>query len=162
MKWHFDDPVACAALLAEHKTWRGTPFRKFGEAKGSGGGADCVGYVKCSLVNIKALPPILFPRRPRDYSASVYNARVLSFMRGQSDEPDAKTIASLLCEVSRFQPLMCGDLLLYRTGIELMQFCLMLDPPRFGYCYNNGVAEGDFGDPTFSKLLVTVFRIRAS
>src|ERR1017187_3816872 len=85
--WFFEDPDRAAALIAEAKTWRGTPFRRGSSAKGAGGGIDCVGLDESLLFAVGAVPKFNFPRdRKRDYSRHVYNDRILKYLRGQFED----------------------------------------------------------------------------
>ena len=163
MKWFFEDPDRAAALIAEAKTWRGTPFRRGSSAKGAGGGIDCVGLDESLLFAVGAVPKFNFPRdRKRDYSRHVYNDRILKYLRGQFEDPQSKILASRLAELAKDIALMTGDILILKTGVDLYHMPIVLDPPRFIQCaFPHGVSEADITDPQYRDKLVTIFRVLA-
>jgi hypothetical protein len=55
-------PDRVAALVAECRSWEGTPFRKCSAARGPQGGVDCAGFLPAVLLAIGAIDaPVAIP-----------------------------------------------------------------------------------------------------
>jgi cell wall-associated NlpC family hydrolase len=90
-----------AAIVAETRSWIGTPYRHMGRAKGPSGGVDCAQLVwavfhACGLTPFMPLEPY-----PRD------------FMLHQGIERYLTIVLDRAHEVDEARP---GDLVLYRVG----------------------------------------------
>lgn len=188
-RWHFEDPVAAAALLAAARDWSGldpvtgarvratTPFKRFGEIKGPDGGADCVGYFKGLMIDA-GLPharEFLFARRDRDYSPHVVT-RVLAYFRGEiAEDPQSQRIAAMFAEIPlgdepletiQSVPVIVGDAIVLKDGNGLFHLLTIVDPENLGFtqCVAKlGVSGGRVDDPTYSDHLKggAMFRARA-
>lgn len=162
----FSNPERVAELQRLAIEVRHTPYAKFGDAPGIGGGLDCIGLVKYLLVSVGAIASFELQRRPRDYSKHVFNERVLRFLRGQ--EEGSEEIGRRFCEPFPDRDsftaadLMPGDLLALTTGRELFHFPIVIDPPRCLQCAAPlGVSECDAFDPQYHDNITTVFRALA-
>jgi cell wall-associated NlpC family hydrolase len=69
------------AVVAEAKTWLGTPFHDCASIKGRAGGVDCAMFVKCVFENCRLVPPIQIPNYSPQWflhhDAEEYMTRVL-------------------------------------------------------------------------------------
>jgi hypothetical protein len=176
--WFFEDPEAQKLLIDEAEEWLGlrpplysapTPWARGSLAKGPGGGSDCVGLDQCLMRVSGAAPHFVFPRRKHDYSPHAVNKRVLKYLRGELDDPQSKELARIFAEFPIAEgeagcnvTLLCGDLIVLKTGVDLWHLPVMLGPSRFVQCmYPDGVSEGDIGQPLYRDRLVTMFRARS-
>lgn len=96
-----DEAAERAAVVAEARSWIGTPYRHMGRAKGPSGGVDCAQLVwavfhRCGLTPFMALEPY-----PPD------------FMLHQGLERYMRIVLERAHEVSAPAP---GDVALYRVG----------------------------------------------
>jgi hypothetical protein len=168
--WFFSDPERVTLLRNEADEWYRpyTPFRRNSHAKGAGGGTDCVGFDEAVLKAAGAIPwDIYFPRSRRDYSPHVMNDRILKCLRGQADDPQSATLATIFAElpadsIKSYTDVLPGDICIMKSGVGLYHMPIVIDPPRCMQCaYPDGVSELDLFDPQYNEKLITVFRARA-
>jgi cell wall-associated NlpC family hydrolase len=164
-RWYFSDPEKSKALILEAEDWyqKRTPWRRNSCAKGAGGGSDCAFFAQAVLQHAGAIPRFSFPRRPRDYSPHIYNEKILGYLRGTIHDPQSRVLAAIFAELPPDTwPLMTGDLIAMKSGVELYHFPIVTEPPRFVQCAApEGVSKGDAGDPFYRKMIVAVFRARS-
>jgi cell wall-associated NlpC family hydrolase len=89
------------AVVAEARTWIGTPYRHMGRAKGPEGGVDCAQLIWCVFHNVRLTPDLPLEPYPRD------------FMLHQGVERYMGVVLERAHEVVEPQS---GDLVLYRVG----------------------------------------------
>jgi hypothetical protein len=178
---YFDDPEKAAALLAEARSWIGTPFREYYQQivdpavnlKGIGGGIDCIGLDQQILARIGATEPFMFARASSDYQSHQLGEKVLDWLRGKADDPQSKKLADIFVELTIpdvvtdpaavtprdfFKP---GDICVLKHG-SLFHLPIIIDDdlhfvnalPRLG------VIEGTIQDGTYSRHLVAAFRLK--
>lgn len=135
-----------AAVVAEARSWIGTPYRHMGRAKGPRGGVDCAQLVwcvfhACDLTPDMALEP--YPpdfmlhadpvSRPGEISPAERYMRIVLERAQEIDEATAKP----------------GDLVLYRWGRVFSHGAIIVDPgwPCIVHAWANARAViADIGD----------------
>jgi len=182
---YFDHPLAAMKLREEALSWLGTPFSEYDQEtieearklqpqlEVKGGGIDCIGLVQEIFSRIGATDKFIFKRTSADYQSHQTGDKILDWLRGKVDDPQSKTLAQILVELSIpeevidskavtprdfFKP---GDILVMQHG-SLFHMPVIYDNdlhfvnaiPRLG------VVEGTIQDSTYSKHLVAVFRLK--
>lgn len=102
-----------SAVVAEARSWIGTPYRHMGRAKGPNGGTDCAQFVWC-VFHARGLTPFL-PLEP--YPPD--------FMLHQGVERYLTIVLERAREVAQPRP---GDVVLYRVG-RLYAHGAIIDEP---------------------------------
>ncbi len=169
LKWFFADPARVDALIAEARSWWGTPFAYFSRAKGPSGGIDCMGFVE-EVTATAGLERFAVARTDEDYSRHVHNDKILNNLRGLDPDPISATLAARWVELpvvdgDFVDPPMVGDLLILKDaggrGTGVFHMPLMISPTLFMHCAPRlGVIEGQIDDPTYRSHLVAHFRAR--
>jgi len=178
MNDYFNTAEKRAALYREARSWLGTPFREVyhdfsTDVKGANGGIDCVGLVQEIMRRSAGVDKFLFKREPADYQVHQTGDKILSWMRGEADDPQSVRLGAILEELKIpdqvtdpdaptprdfFKP---GDICVLRHG-SLFHLPVIIDDdlhfvnalPRMG------VIEGTIQDSTYSSHLVAVFRLK--
>jgi cell wall-associated NlpC family hydrolase len=183
---YFDDARAARKLREEAFSWIGTPFREYYqqdveklrketdiELKGMGGGIDCIGLVQEVFARTGASEHFVFKRESSDYQAHNLGEKILDWLRGKVDDPQSKTLASILVELEIpeavtdrdketprdfFKP---GDILVMQHGSLFHMPVIYDDELHFvNSIPRRGVVEGTIQDSTYSKHLVAAFRLK--
>ena len=170
-QWFFQNHEAVQLLRDEAARLRGARFII--------GQQDCVWVPERLHVAAGSVEAFNFPRSKADYSRHVHNDRILTFLRGQADDPQSATLASRFAELDlpakiplgafRFTydpPFMPGDLLVMKSeskkDLGVWHMPVMLDDHTFIHCaFPRGVTGGDIFDPNYRAILVALFRARA-
>lgn len=92
-----------AAVVAEAKTWRGTPFAHQGRVKGRKGGVDCGQIIACTFENAGITQPI----QPKPY--------MFQHHMHSSREDYAAVILEYAAEIAEADA-KAGDIVLYKCG----------------------------------------------
>jgi NlpC/P60 family putative phage cell wall peptidase len=139
--------VTAAQLIAESRTWLGTPHRHQGAIKGVG--CDCVGFLKGVALETGLITPELAAKLPRDYSRQPSGAQLRRLM------------GSLLVTVP-FNDRAPGDHILMRLEIEPQHLGMLtaVDPDYIIHCGENGVV-GHRLDSVWRARIVRVYRFPA-
>ena len=136
-----------AALLAEARSWLGTPFVPRGNLKGAG--VDCVHLPAEIYRALGVLPGYAFPDYQLDSGSHAAESLVTGWLDGR---PDFLPLAPV-------EACLAGDLLAFRIGKVVHHVGLLLQGSRFIHCLRHrGVLESDLRDPTYAKRLVRVYR----
>ena len=138
--------AGCADVVAEARSWIGTPYVHQASCKGAG--ADCLGLVRGVWRAVVGPEPVKLPAYPPDWSEA---ARDEALLRGAGLYLDA---------VSDAQP---GDVLLFRmrdgaVAKHLGILSVASDSPAFVHAYSgHAVVESPLSAP-WQRRVVGTFR----
>lgn len=126
-----------AAVVAEAKSWIGTPFHHQGRVKGRRGGVDCLMllaevYQRAGVVAAPIEPPFYVPDWHLHQSAERYLEGLLAYAH------------ELSCDGRAPAPAQAGDIALFRFGRTFSHAAIVTAWPRLVHAYwQRGVVTGD-------------------
>lgn len=155
------------ALIHEARSWLRTPFRDHCAMKGIG--ADCVGFAHGVYVAVGAIEPIKFPTYALDEGSHSAQSKLEKVIidSGMFAEVWHRGSGGVVAAVSGrpsgavddLPPLMHGDLLGFHLGKSVHHCGILLGAPHFVHAIQNyGVIESMITDPTYRRVLVSVWR----
>jgi len=141
------------ALIKEARSWLRTPFRDHCAMKGIG--ADCVGFAHAVYVAVGAIQPIKFPDYALDEGAHSNESKLVRVL----SETDLFTEIWHHAGGEEIPPLTHGDLLCFHLGRSVHHCGILLGAPHFVHAIQNyGVIESMITDPTYRRVMVSVWR----
>jgi cell wall-associated NlpC family hydrolase len=152
------------ALIKEAQSWRRTPFRPHCQIKGVG--CDCVGFPHALLQSLGAIQPITFPSYALDEGSHSNESKLERVLVEAGCFKDVwhcsyrpSPISHLPSSLPDLPPLMHGDLLGFHLGRSVHHIGVLLVAPHFIHSLQNyGVVESTLHDPTYRRVLVSVWR----
>ena len=149
------------ALIHEARSWLRTPFRDHCAMKGVG--ADCVGFAHGVYVDAGAIQPITFPAYALDEGSHSNESKLEAVLvqSGAFAEVWHRPVAAGADRgVYDLPPLMHGDLITFHLGRSVHHCGILTGEPHFVHAIQNyGVIESMITDPTYRRVLVSVWRI---
>lgn len=151
---YYRTPERQAALIAEARSWKGTPFYENASVKGAG--VDCTRYVAavhtacgaCTGVTVEVLP-IEFVR-----SWHLHNTR--SRMVDFFNQPGVRDRIKFLDDG---ETPMIGDIVVWKEGLCEHHLSLWLGDFIIFSAVKTGVIEFSVHNPEFKKLMRMIVRI---
>jgi cell wall-associated NlpC family hydrolase len=141
------------ALIREARSWLRTPFRAHCAMKGIG--ADCVGFAHAVYVALGAVQPIKFPDYALDEGSHSNESKLVRVL----NETDLFTEIWHHAGGEEIPPLTHGDLLCFHLGRSVHHCGILLGAPHFVHAIQNyGVIESMITDPTYRRVMVSVWR----
>ena len=132
-----------AAIIAEARSWLGTPYRHMGRVKGSDGGCDCLTLLAEVYASVGLIPPVEIPFYPPDWHL---HRGVERYMDG---------LLRYCRPLSAPEP---GDIALFRFGRAFAHGAIVTAWPKLIHAWNRaGVVEGDATQPALAGRSVQFF-----
>jgi len=145
-------------LIREARSWLRTPFRDHCAMKGVG--CDCVGFAHAVFIAVGAIQPIQFPDYALDEGSHSNESKL---ERVLIDSGHFAEVWHRDGWPADMPPLMHGDLLGFHLGRSVHHVAILVAPKPGGGGFihaiqNYGVIESMIDDPTYRRVIVSVWR----
>ena len=141
-------------LIRETRSWLRTPFRDHCAMKAVG--CDCVGFAHAVFVAVGAIEQLTFPDYTLDEGSHSNESKL---ERVLIDSGHFAEVWHRNGWPADMPPLMHGDLLGFHLGRSVHHIGIVVSPRHFIHAIQNyGVIESMIDDPTYRRVMVSVWR----